>query len=120
MVSKRSKLPTELADYTTLKHLDLHCSNIDGDGTMVISGALTASTSLRVLRLWYTRIGGKEALARALMRATLEELSFGGNKIGDDGSVALADALETNTSLTVYFAVREVSTGCDDGRASRS
>jgi NLR family CARD domain-containing protein 3 len=90
-----------LADYTTLKHLDLHCSNIDEDGTIVISGALTAITSSRFLRLWYARIGGKVALVRPLVCTTLEELSFGGGKVGDDGAVALADALATNTPLTV-------------------
>jgi Ran GTPase-activating protein (RanGAP) involved in mRNA processing and transport len=93
---------------STLRKLSLRYSGITDFGAKLMADTLCTNRSLMCLNLECNRIGtaGAEALATYLIYTTgqglgygLETLLLSYNVVGNAGCVALAQALETNTSL---------------------
>jgi Ran GTPase-activating protein (RanGAP) involved in mRNA processing and transport len=94
-----------LPSLQSLSSLDLSGNKEIGDsGAEVLADALQSMPTLSELTLTYNSIGN---LGSASLGALLEnenchlvDIDLNGNKVGDEGAVALAQGIKSNTSLT--------------------
>lgn len=90
-----------LAGNTALLELELNCNFIGDEGAKALGEALTKNTKLQILQLESNSIGpyGAKFLAEGLKHAALSRLNLRKNHIGEEGAIALARALRTNSQL---------------------
>ncbi|XP_063264372.1 leucine-rich repeat-containing protein 34 isoform X2 [Prinia subflava] len=92
---------------SSLRYLDLSCNNITCDGAKVLGELLKRNKTLRILDLGANRIEdvGAIYLSEALetMNMTLQALSIVSNNITGEGLVALAKAMQPNTTLSHIY-----------------
>jgi Ran GTPase-activating protein (RanGAP) involved in mRNA processing and transport len=101
--TQAKQIAEELASNTTLKCLDLSCSNIGDSGASVIAASLQTNESLTALYLERNGIRGvgMAALSQALKQnVSLLELSIGWNTMATGSMASLANALKVNKGLT--------------------
>jgi NLR family CARD domain-containing protein 3 len=93
------------------RHLNLRYENLGDKRATKIATALrhpTDTTTVETLVLWHNHIGdeGAMALAEALkVDSTLEVLFLANNNIGEKGATALAEALKHHSSLQILWKV---------------
>ncbi|NXU98102.1 LRC34 protein, partial [Cettia cetti] len=92
---------------SSLRYLDLSCNNITSDGVKFLGELLKRNKILRILDLSANRIEdiGAIYLSEALetRNMALQALSVVSNNITGEGLVALASALQSNTTLTHIY-----------------
>ncbi|NWZ67565.1 LRC34 protein, partial [Acrocephalus arundinaceus] len=92
---------------TSLRYLDLSCNNITGDGVKFLGELLKRNRILRILDLSSNRIEDVGAIylseALATRNMTLQALSVVSNNIAGEGLVALAHAMQSNTTLSHIY-----------------
>ena len=92
-----------LLQNTSLKKLDISHNNLRMEGSVALAEMLSCNKSLTELNIWECDIpeAGFREIARGLIHNTsLKKLSNSRNKLGMEGSVALAQMLSCNKSLT--------------------
>mmetsp|Transcript_26907 Transcript_26907/g.62517 ORF Transcript_26907/g.62517 Transcript_26907/m.62517 type:complete len:161 (-) Transcript_26907:1201-1683(-) len=86
----------------TLHKLDLSLNEIESDGAVALTKALTDHTCLQSLKLQANRFGFEGAVELGDMLAMnpppLTDLHLFGNEIGDNGVLALARGLQNQSS----------------------
>ena len=86
---------------TTLMTLSLRRNNIGNKGIKAIAEALKINTTLTTLSLWGNNInaGSIRAIIK-ILKTSITILKLGSNNLGDEGLIAIAEALKTNSILT--------------------
>jgi len=96
--------------HTQLKHLNLERNQVGDDMLidLVKSGALDAGC-LESMNLRFNRISsrGVEVLAASPCCRALKWINLKMNQIGDDGAIALAEMLQTNTTMSLLNLRRQ-------------
>ena len=106
-----AKALQEAGRRSEVRRLNLEGNHIDDDGIQAICLA-TPRTKISVLRLGKNRIGlaGIHSVAHMLRQESafcpLVSLCLRSNKLGNEGAMVLADALEDNTTLQFLYLSR--------------
>lgn len=98
-----SRFATSLRSNRTLRSISLNSNKVGSKGCKQIAEALQVNRTLKILGLRDNAIGdnGGSTIAKALAvpGSALNELSAGGNRIGDNGVVEFALMLKCNQTL---------------------
>lgn len=93
-----------LAKNRGLNRLSLYSNRIGDEGAERLAAALRSNTTLQGLTLDYNHISetGAHAIADAIRVHPLKSLGLGGNMLGDEGAVVVAEAGGNLRSLTLF------------------
>ena len=85
---------------TSLKKLDISRNKLGMEGSVALAEILSCNKSLTELHLSVSEAELREIARELLHNASLKKLDISCNKLGMEGSVALAEMLSSNKSLT--------------------
>jgi Ran GTPase-activating protein (RanGAP) involved in mRNA processing and transport len=102
--SRGGELLGEMLDLNiSMREMDIRWNNIRGAGAAAIGEALKMNSTMEVLSASWNGFGNKgaEALAEALSyeKTALRSIDLSSNSIGDEGGVAMKQAMKVNCSL---------------------
>ena len=116
-------IASALAVNAVLNKLVLSFNSIYDEGAIALGEALKSNKTLKELELVYCDIGaeGGKALASALSEgsAVLNKIVLDGNKIKDEGAIALGEALKSNKTLK-ELALSSCGIGAEGAKALAS